>query len=83
MTSVLKTANPKAEAVTAQSLSLQDILGIEHEPVKKAAALRSVELTTGYDDTIRWPLWKTATLIVSLCLGFWITAAAALIYVLG
>jgi len=39
--------------------------------------------TTGYDDTIRWPLWKTIVFVVGLCGSFWIAAAALLIRFLG
>jgi len=34
--------------------------------------------TIGYDDTIRWPVWKTIVFVVGLCSSFWIASAALL-----
>ncbi|MEL7481222.1 MAG: hypothetical protein AAGJ29_06655 [Pseudomonadota bacterium] len=39
-------------------------------------------LSDGYDDTVRWPLWKTSLLLISFCGLFWAGVASIVIQAL-
>lgn len=82
-----KTKPSTRGAAKEQSLSLPDILGLEIRAEARKIAEETLMETSSvvktYDDTIRWPVWRSAVLVISLCLGFWICAASILIYVLG
>lgn len=70
-----------------QSLSLPDILGLEIRAEAREIAEETLMETSSvvktYDDTVRWPVWRSAVLVISLCLGFWICAASLLMYALS
>ena len=66
-----------------ESLSLQDILGLKLGPKGASLAKTNRKERIGYDDTVRWPLWKTAVLVISVCLGFWIGVAAFIMHLFG
>jgi len=42
-----------------------------------------VDESVGYDDTIRWPIWKTATFVVAFCASFWIGAGLLVMRLMG
>ena len=55
---------------------LDDIVGADAQTGYAAS-------TVDYDDTERWPVWKTAALVLGLCGGFWICAIAVTLRLLG
>ena len=65
------------------TMSLAELLQARHASVGDDDEVRSVEVVTGFDDTVRWPLWKTGALIISVCLIFWIGVAALIMYAIG
>ena len=64
-------------------MCIRDRLQDRHASVGDDDEMRSVEVVTGFDDTVRWPLWKTGALIISVCLTFWIGVAALIMYATG
>jgi hypothetical protein len=82
-----KTHSPASDMVKDPGLSLPDMLGLEMRAEAREIAEATLMGRPGkieaYDDTIRWPVWKSAILVTSLCLGFWICAASLLMYVLS
>ena len=84
---VSKTQSPGRKLIKEPALSLQDILRLEMRTEAREIAEATLSETPAqmktYDDTVRWPVWKSAVLVISLCLGFWICAASLLMYVLS
>lgn len=53
------------------SLSLPDILNLEGEVKPPKSDEIAKKKVGGYDDTVRWPLWKTVVVVIALCGAFW------------
>jgi len=43
----------------------------------------SLDEAKGYDDTVRWPIWRTIVLVVTVCSAFWIGVGALVMRALG
>jgi hypothetical protein len=50
---------------------------------RRLASVDSSKTPATYDDTIRWPIWKTGLLVVGLCVAFWAGAALLIVSFLG
>ena len=82
-----KTKPSTPDIAKEQSLPFPDILGLEMRAEAREIAEETLMETSSvvktYDDTVRWPIWRSAVLVISLCLGFWICAASLLMYALS
>ena len=79
-------ANPMRAA--SDAVSAPDLSGLEIRRDARQIAAEIMQSDTKadpktYDDTVRWPRWKTGALTISVCLGFWISVAAAFMYIQG
>lgn len=66
-----------------------------HHPPLARRELRGLALNAGRtvptqgprlawrDDTVRWPLWKSALLLIGFCSAFWVSLVTAVWYLLG
>lgn len=61
-----------------ESPDLAELLRLRHAKVD-----RSIELTNGYDDTVRWSVRRTAALVITTCLAFWVAFGALLVHFLS
>lgn len=80
----------KANQMRAASdaIPAPDLAGLEarQDARRIAADIMQGDVDAGpktYDDTVRWPRWKTGVLTISVCLGFWISVAAVFMYIQG
>lgn len=65
------------------SLSLPDILGLERRTTIPKTNKNTKEKQEYYDDTVRWPIWKTALLVIGLCGAFWTGVGYIVLRALG
>jgi len=73
----------ETELAADEALNLRAILGVKRGSAIVIETCQSFEEVEGYNDMVRWPIWKTTLLVVSLCAGFWICAAALVLAFLG
>jgi len=79
----VKAENLETDLASDEALNLKAILGLKRNSAVVIEAGQTIDGIEGYDDTVRWPIWKTTLLVVSLCAGFWICAAALALAFLG
>jgi|GEM_PF-4630806 len=79
----IKTDKVETDLAADEALNLRAILGLKRSSAVVIEAGQTIDRPEGYDDTVRWPIWKTTLLVVSLCAGFWICAAALVLAFLG
>ena len=84
MKTARETTNQPADTPSdSKTLSLQDIMQRSQGLKDSAELVHGENLPAGYNDRIRWPLWKSAALVITLSLGFWAGFAALMVYVFG
>lgn len=71
------------ERLAEETLSLPDMFGLDQRRTDTGSALQAEGTLGTHDDTVRWPIWKSATLVIGICGTFWVCAGAALLKLLG